>query len=176
MFILASQLKDHPIISLQNGQVVAVAGDLLIDSATLTVAAVYCHSGGWKKETNVLMMRDVRQVAREGLVIDSLEDIEDVAEIVRLKVIIESGFRLMGIAVINESGDHLGHVEDFTVHLESYKVQKLYLKQSLLKNLLLNNLVIDRSNILEVTNQHIVVRDATVPIPKIGISTAPTPD
>lgn len=165
MFILASQLENLPILSLRHGQPVAVSGHLIVDPDKLAVVAMYCQAGaglaGWRKSTAVIMVRDIREVAREGIVIDSLEDIEEVGEIVRLKDIIDKRFKPKASLVISESGHQLGKVEDYTVHVRSFLIQKLYVKQSLIKNILLNSLVIDRSQVVEVTARHIVVRDAS---------------
>ncbi len=178
MYVLASHIKNLPVISLLNGQIVATAGTPIVSRDRLELMAVYCFMGTgmtlWRKNTTVIMTRDIREIAREGLVIDSLEDIEDVAEIVRLKDVVNQKFNPVGLTVVNESGQQLGKVEDFTINLESYKLQKLYVKQSLMKNLLLNSLVIDRAQIVDVTNKIITVRDAI--IPKTGLVTQPIPE
>src|SRR5438270_8826890 len=103
------------------------------------------------------MMRDVRQVAKDCLVIDSEDEIEEASEIVRLQQILETKFQLIGLPVLTESGHKLGKVEDYTLELASYRVQKLYVKQPIMKNLLLNHLVIDRDQITDVTPKQITV-------------------
>ncbi len=168
MFIMASHFKNLPIISLRNAQIVARAGDLIINPKELEVAAVHVKFGGWGSHKAVIMTRDIREVAREGMVVDSLEDIEDVSEIVRLQDLLHSKFRLFGVLVVSEGGQNLGHVEDFALDSDNFKVQKLYVKPSLL-----NNLVIDRKQVVEVTQKKITVRDATVPKPKLGVRPAP---
>lgn len=168
---MASHLNNLPIISLRNGYVVARTGKPIVNQTKLEMVAVYCQTGGWRKTKAVIMARDIREVAREGLVIDSLEDIEDVEEIVRLKTVIEQRFEPIGVNVVTEAGSNLGKVEDFTLNVKTFQIQKLYVKQSLLKNLLLNNLVIDRAQITDVTSKQITVRDATVP--KAGLAAHP---
>ncbi len=165
MYVLASSLKNLSIISLLNGQVVSTVSGPIVNPDKLEVVAVYCLNGAWRKRSSVVMTRDIREIAREGLVIDSLEDIEDASEIVRLKAVIDRHYSPMGANVVTESGHKLGKVEDYTIETLSYKIQKLYLKQSLLKNLLLNSLVIDRSQIVDVTPSAIIVKDSTVAVP-----------
>lgn len=168
MFILASHLSNLPIIALQNSAIVANVGDLIIDPTKLELMALYAKQPGWRGQEAVLMVRDIREIAREGLVVDSLEDIEDVSEIVRLKELVEHPFKLMGIKVASESGSNLGHVEDASIDTETYQVDKLYVRPSLLRNFLLNNLVINRKQIVSVTDKEIVVRDATVAKTKLA--------
>ena len=147
----------------------------MVSPDNLEVIAVYCHSSGWRKNTAIIMVRDIREIAREGIIVDSLEDIEEVGEVVRLKELVERKFQLAGTLVETESGQELGKVEDYTVSDHNYLIQKLYLKQSLLKNLLLNNLIIDRTQVVSVTDKKIIVRDATVPKPKLGTQPVPKP-
>ncbi|MBW3538194.1 hypothetical protein KY386_01740 [Candidatus Parcubacteria bacterium] len=175
MYILASHLDGLPILSLRNGQPVALAGQTVIDPDKLEVVAVYCQSGSgpWRKNTAVILARDIREVAREGIVIDSLEDIEEVSEIVRLKAVIDKHFQPKGAPVMTESGHQLGKVEDYTINVKSFLIQKLYVRQSIIKNLLLNNLVIDRSQVVQVTPQGIVVRDASVKDKRPALSPRP---
>jgi len=162
MYALASQLLNLPIVSLQTGQTVAVAGRPIVNPDTLSLVALYCQAGRFRPGNAVLLVRDIRQVGSDGIVIDSFEDIEDASEIVRLGSVIQQRFNPIGIAVINESGQRLGKVEEYTVNLDNYQIQKLYLKQSVIKNLLLNNLVVDRTQIIDVKPRQITVRDATV--------------
>ena len=161
MYILASSMSNLPILSLHTGQTIGVVDAPVINPDNLQIVALYCGSGPWRKRTSVIMTRDIREIAREGLVIDSLEDIEDASEIVRLGSIVEQNYNPIGMPVVTQTGDQLGKIEDYTVDVADYRIQKLYLKQSLLKNLLLNNIVVDRSQIVDVTPRAIIVRDAT---------------
>jgi sporulation protein YlmC with PRC-barrel domain len=172
MYVLATHLKNLPIIALRNGAIVAHAGELLIDYTKLELVAVYAQFPGWRGKQAVIMARDIREIAREGMVVDSLEDIEDISEIVRLNDIVEQKFNIIGIKVVNESGNNLGHVDDVSIEAADNTIQKLYVKPSLLRNLLINNLVIDRSQVVNVTPKEITVRDATVPKAKLAATPA----
>jgi uncharacterized protein YrrD len=161
MYILASRVKKLPIISLQTGQVIAHVIKPVINEATLEVAALTCAVGRFQRDKGVILMRDIRQVARDCIVIDSFEEIEDANEIVRLKDIVERDFEPVGKSVISESSQKLGRVEDYTINLETYMLQKLYVHQSLMKSIMFNNLVIDRTQIIDISPKHFTVRDAT---------------
>jgi uncharacterized protein YrrD len=174
MYVLANDITGKPILSLQSGHAVAKVRALLINPDTLELLAFFCDASWHRKSQAVLLMRDVREITREGVIIDSPDDIEDVAEIVRLQAIISQKFNLIGIMVVTESDQKLGTVEDYTIDTTSHMVQKLYLKQSILKNLLLNNLVVDRAEIVDVTPKRITVRDATVPVPKMAPQAVPS--
>lgn len=162
MFVFASDIVGKPILSLQSGHPVAKVASLLINPDTLELVALFCSGNGWRKSEAALLLRDVRDIMRDGIIIDSPEDITNVSEIVRLQSLIERKFNLAGATVVTEAGHKLGTVEDFTIDTTSYKVQKLYLKQSVIKNFLLNNLIIDRSQIVDVASDRITVKDTSV--------------
>lgn len=173
MYILASQLKNLPVLSLQTGQPLATVVRPLIKRETLEIAAIECQVGRFRRQTSVIMMRDIRQIAGDCIVIDSFEDIEDASEIVRLRDIVEADFNPLGKLVINESQYQLGKVEDYTINLETYMLQKLYVQQSMLKSILFNSLVVDRTQIIDVDAKRFVVKDATEK--KIKLAAQPAP-
>lgn len=174
MLILASQIQDAPILSIRNGHPVAVAGKMLVDPDKLEVAAVFCKSPGWRGENHVLLLRDIREYSRSGIIIDSLEDIEDIGEIIRLGDVVERDYQIVGKPVITEGGHKLGKVEDYSVDSISNTIQKLYIKPSLLKNLMVNNLMVDRAHILKADDNQIVVSDASLQTPA-KVEATPTP-
>lgn len=165
MLVLASQVKNSPILSIRNGHAVAQTGDMLVDADRLEVAAIFCTSGSWRKNNHVLLLRDIREFSHSGLIIDSLEDIEDIGEIVRLNDLVNRNYQVIGKAVVTENGTKLGKVEDYSIDTISNLIQKLYIKPSLLKNLMVNNLVVDRANIIRTDDKQIVVSDATLKSP-----------
>jgi len=176
MFILSSQIQDAPILSIRNGHTVAVAGSILIDADKLEAAAVFCKSPGWRGDNHVLLLRDIREFSRAGIIIDSLEDIEDIGEIIRLGDIVERNYQVIGKPVVTESGTKLGKVEDYSVDTDSNLIQKIYIKPSLLKNLMVNNLVIDRKHIVRAEDHKIIVSDASLKSPdKAKAEVVPVP-
>lgn len=164
MYMLASQIQGAPILSIRNGYAIAQAGDMLIDADKLMVAALYCVSGNWRKNNHVLLLRDIREYSRAGIIIDSLEDIEDIGEIVRLSSLVDHNYQVLGKPVVTENGTKLGKAEDFTIDTVTNEIQKLYVKPSLLKNLMVNNLVIDRAHFVRAEEKQIIVSDASLDI------------
>lgn len=161
MYVLASQLKNLPVMSIQTGQPVAHIKQPLINMANLETMAINCDLGRGKKE-GVILLRDVRQFSVDCIIVDSFDDIEDPAEIVRLTEIVKADFNPIGKYVISESGDKLGKVEDYTINLKTFMLQKLYVHQSLARSLLYNSLVIDRTQIIDITPKAFTVKDARV--------------
>lgn len=175
MYILANQLKDLAVMSLQTGQPIAVVERPIINPANLEVMALQCAVGR-RRQSSVILLRDIRQFATDCIIIDSFDDIEDAKEIVRLREVVKRRFDPIGKQVINESGHRLGKVEDYTINLKTFMLQKLYVHQSLMKSIMFNNLVVDRTQILDVTDRHFTVRDshATESALAPSLPTAPT--
>jgi uncharacterized protein YrrD len=173
MYILANQLQDLPVMSLQTGQAIAVAERPVINPFDLEVMALQCVIGRMRRGRGVILMRDIRQFSSDCVIIDSFDEIEDPDEIVRLRNVAERNFNPVGKLVVNESGQRLGKVEDYTINLKTFMLQKLYVHQSLMKSILFNSLVIDRTQIIEVTAKQFTVRDASVTEPSLTPQAVP---
>ena len=126
MYVLASQLKNLPVMSIQTGQAIAHIEQPIINMANLEAMALNCNLGRSKPKEGVILLRDVRQFSGDCIIVDSFDDIEDSSEIVRLKDVVKAGFNPIGKHVVNESGDKLGKVEDYTINLKTFMIQKLY--------------------------------------------------
>jgi uncharacterized protein YfaS (alpha-2-macroglobulin family) len=137
--------------------------------------ALRCNlGGGFRRQEGVILVRDVRQFASDCIIIDSFDEIEDAKEIVRLREAAERDFDPVGKVVVNESSHRLGKVEDYTINLKTYMLQKLYVHQSLMKSILFNNLVIDRTQIIDITPKQFTVRDASIKEPILNAKPVPT--
>ncbi|HVE81177.1 MAG TPA: hypothetical protein VNA68_03540 [Candidatus Dormibacteraeota bacterium] len=163
MYILAKQLKKLPVISLQTGQSIGLIDKPLINQDDLEVAALWCHASRFSRKKGIILIRDIRQFATDCIIIDSFDEIEDPNEIIRLHKVAEHDFEPIGKLVVNESGQQLGRVQDYTINLGSNLLQKLYVHQSLMKSLMFNNLVIDRTQIIDVSQKRFTVQDAIAP-------------
>ena len=149
-------------MSLQTGQPIAAVERPIVKPVDLEIMALHCRVGQRGRQTGVILMRDVRQFATDCIIIDSFDEIEDAGEIVRLHEVMKHEFNPVGKLVVNESGHQLGKVEDYTINLKTYLLQKLYVHQSLMKSILFNSLVIDRTQIIDVSTRQFTVRDTSI--------------
>jgi sporulation protein YlmC with PRC-barrel domain len=165
MYGQASQMQSLPVISLQTGEVVAVTRLPVIDISTLDIQAYRCESMR-TKQSLILMARDIRQLAADCLIVDTEEELMEPTDIIRLQAMLKADYNPLDKAVVSDTGRKLGHVEDYTINLETNCVQKLQVRQSILRSWLgTTSLVVDRSQIIDVTPKLITVRDATVNAP-----------
>jgi uncharacterized protein YrrD len=172
MFVLAHNLVGLPVISLQTGETVATVMSPVIRPEQLRLMAFTLNAG--RNPRTLLVMSGVRQIALDCVIIDNDDELAEPDDIVRLTDLLKSGYTPIGKAVVTESGERLGSVEDYTLNLETELVQKLYIKPPLLKIWYSSHLIIDRSQIIDVQPQRFVVRDsyekvtALVPEPNIA--------
>lgn len=171
MMVLSNQLRRLPVRSLQTGQVIATTTEFLIDPASLQIVAWRCNGPEMSKQA-VLLPRDLRQISQSGVLVDDTDAIADASEVVRLNNLMQQPFRLLGVPVASESGQNLGKVGDFSLLVSQLLIQKLYVKQPLWRNLLVHDLIVDRSQILDVTPKKITVRDGLIKQPLFGVQPA----
>lgn len=160
MYITNSRLVGLNVISLQTGQTLSQISRPLIDYQGLEIVALVC--AGRTSTPPVVMARDIRELTSGAVLINSADDLSDSGEIVRLAPLLKDRFRLVGLTVRTELGTRLGRVESYTIDTETYRVQKLYIRQPMLKALFLGSLIIDRTQIVDVGPKTITVRDATL--------------
>ncbi len=160
MYALANQLTDRPIMSLQTGEGVAQIVRPILDPTSLEVVGYLCQTPRQQQHL-VLMVRDIRELARDCVIVDSADELTEASDIIRLKPLLEQNYSPIHQAVITDLGRRLGKVEDYTINLESNRLQKLYVKQPIWRSLSGASLIIDRTQIIDVTPQQIVVREAT---------------
>jgi uncharacterized protein YrrD len=166
MYVLSSQLTNIPIISLQTGETVTQLKSLVIDMSTLEIVAVVC--GKMKEYPDpILMVRDVRQIASDCLIIDTEDDIGSASDVVRLKEPLLAAYSPIGAGVISHMQRPIGKVEDFTINTESLKIQKFYVRRPIWRSWLGSSLIIAREQIVDVTAKKIIVREATVDAPSV---------
>ena len=92
----------------------------------------------------------------------------------RDREILDTEFQLINKPVRTKR-QKLGKVSDFSYN-DGLFVQKLYVARSLVKVFAATDtLIIDRSQILEITDQHILVRDTEVPVAEEELAGAAAP-
>ena len=161
MYVLSSQLLNLPIISLQTGETVTTLQALVIEMTSLEIIAVSC--GKMKEYADpILMVRDIRQIASDCLIIDTEDDIGSASDVVRIKKPLLASYTPIGAAVISHMQRPIGKVEDFTINTESLKIQKFYVRQPIWRSWLGSSLIIAREQVLDVSPKKITVREAVI--------------
>ena len=157
--MLSSSLRNRPVMSLRTGTQIAIAVQPVINPHNLKILGWWCTAAGGKRE--VLLAEDVRETMPTGLAVNNEEALSDPADLVRHKEILDIKFELMD-KLVRTKRQKLGKVSDFSYN-DGLFVQKLYVAKPLHKVLTAEDtLIIDREQILEVTDKYILVRDTEI--------------
>jgi uncharacterized protein YrrD len=174
MLQLSKSLMNQPVMSLRTGGQVATASMPIINPNNLKIEGWYCQDR-FSKSTLILLSQDVRDVIKQGIVINDHDNLSEPDELVRLKEILDLNFELLGKSAETLNKKRIGKVDDYAVEVETFYIQKIYLAQSVLKNLKGGSLGVDRNQIVEITNRKIVIEDPLKPVKAGRAAIAPVP-
>lgn len=149
-------------MSLQTGTQVGMAVRHIVDPRRLNIVAFYCEGPLIDFNPAILHTSDIREFSSIGLIVDSADNIMPPDDLVRLKEILDYAFDLEGMPVVEEGGHKLGKVGGYTVDSDSFFIVKLQVRPTLLQSFGRAELLIDRTQIIEINDKHILVRRATV--------------
>lgn len=172
MLQLSGALLNRPILSLRTNAQVGTALQPIINPNNLKIEGFYCEDKFNKKKQSVLLYQDIRDVMAQGIIVNDHDALSDPSELVRLQDIMKLNFALIGKPVVTVSKTKIGKVNDFATEVETMYIQKLYIGQGLIKNLTGGSLSVDRSQIVEITNNRVIINDLVQPTPLKAPATA----
>jgi uncharacterized protein YrrD len=155
-------LENVSIVSLRNGRLLGDTIGFVINPANLKIEAFKCNINN-SKQPLFLLNQDVRDMSDNKIFINDDEVLSEANDLIRIKELIDLNFIIIGKIVITKSKQKLGKVKEFSVDNSSLFLQKLYISQPIYKNIYGGQLIIDRSQIVEVTNTQIIVKDILQP-------------
>lgn len=158
MLQLSESLLNKPVMSLRTGQQVATAVEPIINPNNLKIEGFYC-TDRFNHGELILLYQDIRDIIAQGFVIDDHDVLADPNELVRLKDVMQIGFKLIGKPVVTVGRQRIGKVSDFATEMETMYVQKLYVSQNVFKSFTGGNLGIDRNQINEITDKKIIINE-----------------
>jgi len=163
MLRLSNNYLDRSILSLRTGGVIGVALAPIINPNNLKIEGWYAQNR-LEKGNFVLPILEIRDFIAKGLVVNDHDALTHPDDMVRLKDTMNLRFELIGKLVTTEGKKRLGKVIDYAVDEQSNYIQKIYVAPSLLKGLTNDQMLIDRSQIIEITDKKIIIAnlDATV--------------
>lgn len=162
MLVFVDELLALPVVSLQTGQELAHLTKAIIDPRQLHVMAFYCEGPNLDMDPAVLHTDDIREVSSLGLIVDSAENIMSPEDLVRLQQVLHFEFDLNDKLVVDDLGGKIGKVSNYSVEATTFYIIKLYVRPTLMQAWRTTERVIDRSQIVEITDKHIVVKSATI--------------
>ena len=161
MIILGSNLNHAPVVSIQTSGEVAHTERAIIDPADLRVLAYSVTSALLPKTPQLMRIADVRELSSMGFIVDSIDEFVAPSDVIDMQKIYDLQFDLLGMRVIDQRRHKLGKIIDFTIDTNTFLVQQLTVKRPLFRSLNDTELLIHRSQIIEINNDEIVVHSET---------------
>jgi hypothetical protein len=170
MLRLSQSLVNQPVISLRLGGRIATALQPIINPHNLKILGWWCKVPG-HSQNMVLLAEDMREILPDGIAINDDDSLSLPEDLVRHKEVLDINFQLLEKPVRTKR-HRLGRVEDYSYN-DGMFVQKLYVGRPLVKVLTTEpTLIVDRSQIIEVTDTHIVVKDVDLKVGAEEFATA----
>lgn len=169
MILLGSTLNQTPIVGIQTGSVIANLVRAIVDPAKLNIFAYEVTGPLITRHPTYLLTRDIRELSDLGAIVDSADEFVIDGDVFALDDVSKLHFELLNRRVQDEKGKKLGKVSDYTIDVGSYYIQQLVVKRPLMNSLNDTELLIHRTQIIEINNDAIVVHSqAKAPEPERG--------
>ena len=162
MLILQEQLLAVPIMSLQTGAAIAETASFIIDPRELKVVGFYCSGPRLDVNPAILTVSDIREIGSVGIIVDNADVLVSPNDLVRLKEVIDIHFTLDNKMVVDQLGQKLGRVSNVTLDNKSLYIVKLHVRPGVWQSFKTTELLIDRTDILQVTDTEVIVKHAGV--------------
>lgn len=161
MLLLQSRIMTLPIASIQAGHRIGTITGFVIQPKGLSIKALVIESS-MSKEYLYLHTEDILETRSAGILIDHNEQLMESEDLVRLKDLIEIDYHLLAKPVITESKKKIGSVMDYIINTSGWQVQKIHVQPPLVKMLSRPDRIIDRAQIVKVTEKSVIVSDASL--------------
>ncbi len=160
MLLSGSRLIGTPIMGLQTGTKLAVTKLPVIDPSNLKIMAYEVDGPLLSERPAYIRIADVRELSDVGMIIDSNDEFIGANDVISLQKILDLNFQLVGLNVIDELKHKLGKVNDYSVDTDSFVIQQLNVNRGLIKSLSDTELLVHRSQIVEINDHSITIRAA----------------
>lgn len=147
-----------PVLSLRTGGQIAIIDEPIIEPNNLKIEGWWV-SDKFSRSRLILLSQDIRDILAQGFAINDHEVLSAPDELIRLKKVLEYDFKLPNKDVVTVGKKKIGKVSDYAVETSSMFIKKLYVNRPIIKSLSSGSLSIDRTQVIEITNKHIVIED-----------------
>lgn len=159
MLIDAKRFAKIPVMSLQTGGQLAIAKAPVIDPRTLTILAYELEGPMLDARPAFLLVSDIRELSNLGLIIDSSDEFVGQNDVIKLEEVYNFKFELIGKKVIDENSHKLGQVDGYSIEPGSFFIKQLNVRRPLLKSFTDTELLIDRAQIINVSDEAITIKN-----------------
>lgn len=167
MLLTLDIMKNVPLMGIQTGRRLGVIGDPIINPNNLQVVAWYVNGNMIGFSPAVIFSEDIHELGHLGAIVDSADNILHLDDsLVRLQEILDYNFSMQNLPVFDNTSRRLGTVESFNFDSDDFLIKQIIIKPSLSTRLKTSQLIIARSQIIEINNKKIVVSSTTQVVSK----------
>ncbi len=161
-----------PIFSLRTAHVVGTAVKPILNPNNLKIEAWFAES---RFEGGLLLLpsSEIRELSRQGIAVNDQDAITPAEDLVRLEPLARLDFQLIGKKVETDLRRKLGKVDDYSTETSGFYVQKIYVRPTALRAFSQKPTMISRSQIVEINDKKIIVKDTSVPLKSLVKAPAP---
>ncbi len=162
MLLTGAQLIDMPVMGLQTGKELARTNVAIVNPHDLSVIAYRVTGQHLDHDPSFLRVADIREMGSLGMIVDSSDEFVEPEDIINQKDIYELEYELEGKQVIDDHKKKVGKVSDYIIDVDSFIIQQLVVRRPLLKSLTDDELLVHRSQIVEVNDSAIIIKSGAV--------------
>ena len=162
MLVIGSDLIGKRVLSLHVGGEIARTTSAVIDPEDLKVIAYTIDGAIIKNDPevgDVLTTDDVRELSKDGFIIDSTDVLVNADDVVRIRDVMELNFNLIGLKVVTRDGKKIGKIIDYTVDSASFMIYQLTVQRSMgFASFSDPLLTINRSQVIEIDDYKVTIK------------------
>lgn len=167
MLISSARLPGYPVLSLHVGGPVARIVSPIVDPHSLRIIGYRVDGPLIGREAGeILPESSIRDFAPPGIIIDSTDELVNPDDIIRISEVLELHFDLVGLKVVTKKGTKLGKVANFTFDSDTGEIMQLIVQRPAFKAFIDPELTISRSEIVEVDDYKVTIKDEEAKIRK----------
>jgi len=160
MILEASKLIGFRILSLRSGGVISTIESIIVDPNDLKILGFFLNKNTVSFDSGVILeVRSIREFSHLGMIIDSDEELLNVGDVVKIDEMVKLNFQPINFKIKTQNKTNVGTVIDYTVDVNNFYIQQLIVKRPILKSFIDPELIINRSEILEINDEAIIVKD-----------------
>jgi len=159
MLISGTKLVGCPILSLHVSGEIARVAEPIVDPNSLKIIGFKVEGKMIRDEIgDVLPATSVREFSRMGMIIDSIDELVQADDVMRISKVLQLNFTLPGLKVVTRKGEKLGKVADYVVDMSTWYVHQIIVQRPFVKAFFDPELTIARNKIVEVTDYEVIIK------------------
>ncbi len=148
-----SQVMHSQVVTLDEQQSLGSVTDIVLNKTDFTIKAFLIRTMPVIPMHKVISFSDVVEIASNAVLVQNEDAVSDMKDSVRVKEAIKAKIHGIGQRVYTKSKKFIGVVYDYTIHSETGKIIKIYVKT------LLSDRIIGTETILKFEGKKIIIED-----------------